>query len=167
MLLQIKILTFIFCVSILYSFYCFANDIISSDQGGKVVHWTSQDSVNKAKNIIDADERTYWSTSDLSFPQVLTYAFPENKRFEAIIIKAKNVSEPKSWAKEVRVSTADPFPHMGGWVEIKRVFLPQNGTEKVISFDGMRGRYFRIEIFSNFGSDKSISLGSFKVLDKF
>ncbi len=167
MLRQIKILIFVSYVSILYFYNSFANDIISSDQGGKVVHWTSEHYINKAVNLIDSDKESYWSTSDLSFPQVLTYAFPENKRFEAIIIISKNNSDPSSWAREVRVSTADPFPHMGGWIEIERVYLPANGDEKVISFDGMRGRYFRIEIFSNFGSDMSTSLGSFKILDKF
>ena len=114
------------------------------------MHWTSEDSINKAENLIDDDESSYWSTSDISFPQVLTYAFPENKRFEAIIIKSANNDEKSSWAREVRISTADPFPHMGGWIEIERVLLPQNGQKKIISFEGMRGRYFRLEIFSNY-----------------
>ena len=153
-------------INFFFIYDVFSKDLISYDQGGKVVHWTSEDSENKAINLIDTDQNSYWSTSDISFPQVITYAFPENKRFEAIIIKGKNDSEQNSWAHEVRVSTADPFPHMGGWIEIRRVFLPENGFEKIISFDGMRGRYFRIEIFSNHGSQKSISLGSFKVLDK-
>ena len=166
MLSQIKVTIYIFFISILFIFSTYSKDLISYDEGGKVVHWTSQDDINKAKNLIDSDTKSYWSTSNLSFPQVLTYAFPENKRFEAIIIKAKNGSDARSWAKEIRISTADPFPHMGGWIEIERLLFSSNGEEKVISFEGMRGRYFRIEIFSNFGSDTSISLGSFQVLDK-
>jgi len=157
----------VFLINIFYLYSSFSKDLISYDEGGKVVHWTSEDSKNKARNLIDEDNNSYWSTSDISFPQVLTYAFSENKRFEAIIIRGENSSERNSWAQEVRISTADPFPHMGGWIEIKRVSLPEDGSEKIISFDGMRGRYFRIEIFSNYGSQKRISLGSFKVLDKY
>ena len=163
----INITFIVISINFLNAYNSISKDLISNLHGGKVVHWTSEDSINKAENLIDDDESSYWSTSDISFPQVLTYAFPENKRFEAIIIKSENKDEKSSWAREVRISTADPFPHMGGWVEIERVLLPQNGQKKIISFEGMRGRYFRLEIFSNYGSQNSISIGNFKVLDKF
>jgi len=169
MLLQQNFKLFIYLINtfLLFSFNIQAEDIISSENGGKAIHWTSEDAVNRARNLIDKDDNSFWSTSDMTFPQVLTYALPDNKRFEAIIIKAENNSNKESWANEIRVSTADPFPHMGGWIEIKKIVLPKNGSEKIINFEGIRGRYFRIEIFSNQGSSSSISLGGFKVIDNF
>ena len=127
----INITFIVISINFLNAYNSISKDLISNLHGGKVVHWTSEDSINKAENLIDDDESSYWSTSDISFPQVLTYAFPENKRFEAIIIKSANNDEKSSWAREVRISTADPFPHMGGWVEIERVLLPQNGQKKL------------------------------------
>ena len=74
----INITFIVISINFLNAYNSISKDLISNLHGGKVVHWTSEDGINKAENLIDDDESSYWSTSDISFPQVLTYAFPEN-----------------------------------------------------------------------------------------
>ena len=54
---------------------------------------------------------------------------------------------------------------MGGWEVIAEIKLPESGEEKIISFEGKRGRYFRLEIFS--AQDKSASNVTFSKLKIF
>ena len=73
---------------------------------------------------------------------------PSNKRFEALSFISKTNHDPGTWAKHIRFSSADPFPHMGGWEILVDTDLPETGDEKFITIDAKRGRYFRLEIFS-------------------
>lgn len=144
-----------------------AEDIISVNSGGKVIHWTFEKAPNVAHNIIDTDKDTYWSSGKAVFPQVITFSMPGNKRFEGFSVIAKNANDPTTWAKEIRISSADPFPHMGGWVELVEIELPKDGKETIIKIEPTRGRYFRLEIFSTHGSSPTeVSLSSFSVYNK-
>lgn len=150
------------------SFISLAEDLISTKSGGKAVHWTSEKAPFRAKNIIDSLKETYWVSSGNTLPHVLTFSMPSNKRFEALSFIAKNNNENGSWAKHIRISSADPFPHMGGWEVIANISLPKTGEEKIIVIEGKRGRYFRLEIFSTQEKfAKEASFGQFKVLDFF
>jgi len=155
--------------ALLYSFMNFntyAEDLIATKSGGKAIHWTSEISPNLAINIIDDIKDTFWLSAGNILPHVLTFSMPSNKRFEALALTVKNNNDQGTWAHHVRVSSADPFPHMGGWEVIADIKLPITGQEKIIAIDGKRGRYFRLEILST--QDKAASeasFGEFKVID--
>ena len=155
--------------TLLYSFMNFntyAEDLISIKSGGKAIHWTTESFPNLARNIIDGIEDTYWLSVGNTLPHVLTFSMPSNKRFEALSFKAENSNDQGTWAHHIRISSADPFPHMGGWEVIEDIKLPKTGKEKIIAIDGKRGRYFRLEIFST--QDKSAreeTFAKFKVFD--
>ena len=145
-----------------------AEDLISSKSGGKAIHWTSEKYPFIAQNIIDDREQTYWVSSGNILPHVLTFSLPSNKRFESLSFTAKNNNKPETWAKHIRISSADPFPHMGGWEVIADLNLPKTGVEKIITIEPKRGRYFRLEIFTTQSeAAKEASFGKFKVLDTF
>ena len=116
--------------------------------GGKAIHWTSEKYPFITKNIIDNNVNTYWVSSGNILPHVLTFSLPSNKRFEALSFISKTNHDPGTWAKHIRFSSADPFPHMGGWEILVDTDLPETGDEKFITIDAKRGRYFRLEIFS-------------------
>ena len=123
-------------------------------------------SINLNKDIIDDIEETYWVSSGNTLPHVLTFSLPSNKRFEFLSFIAKNNNKPETWAKHIRISSADPFPHMGGWEVIADLNLSQTGEEKIITIDPKRGRYFRLEIFSTQNEmAKEASFSQFKVMD--
>ena len=66
----------------------------------------------------------------------------------------------------IRISSADPFPHMGGWVELVEIELPADGLQQIIKIEPARGRYFRLEIFSTHGSSPTeVSISNFSVYD--
>ena len=156
-------------VTLLYSFMNFntyAEDLISIKSGGKAIHWTSESFPNLAINIIDGIEDTYWLSAGNTLPHVLTFSMPSNKRFEALSFKAENSNGQGTWAHHIRISSANPYPHMGGWEVIADIKLPITGQEKIIAIDRKRGRYFRLEIFSTQDQAASeASFGEFKVLD--
>ncbi len=163
---QIKVLPLLFIFIFFLSKSTLAEDIISSNSGGKVIHWTLQNAPNIAYNLIDDDKTNYWSSGELVFPQVITFSMPINKRFEGFSVTAKNEKNSSTWAKKIRISSADPFPHMGGWVELVELELPANGEEYFIKVNPYRGRYFRLEIFSTHGIHaKEVSLKNFSVYD--
>ena len=141
MLLQSRLIYLLFIVLLFNNAY--SKDIIATQSGGKAVHWTSENPPHVTINVINGINKGYWSSSGNIFPQVLTFALPKNKRFEALSFTAKNLNDRGSWAHHIRISSADPFPHMGGWEVIAEIKLPENGEEKIISFEGKRGRYFR------------------------
>ena len=164
MLLQSRLIYLLFIVLLFNNAY--SKDIIAIESGGKAVHWTSENPPHATINVINGVNKGYWSSSGNIFPQVLTFALPKNKRFEAVSFTAKNKGNQDSWAHHIRISSADPFPHMGGWEVIAEIRLPPNGEEKFIVLEGKRGRYFRLEIFSS--QDKSsskVTFGKFKVFD--
>ena len=164
MLLQSKLIKLILLVLLTNNAY--SKDIIATQSGGKAVHWTSENSPHLTINVINGVKEGHWASLDNIFPHVLTFALPKNKRFEAVSFTAKNKGNQDSWAHHIRISSADPFPHMGGWEVIAEIKLPQNGEEKFITLEGKRGRYFRLEIFSS--QDKSsskVTFGKFKVFD--
>tara|TARA_B110000444_G_scaffold197421_1_gene188304 strand:- start:109 stop:615 length:507 start_codon:yes stop_codon:yes gene_type:complete len=164
MFLQNKLIKLLFLLLLTNNVY--AKDIISIQSGGKAVHWTSENPPHLTINVINGLKEGFWSSSGNIFPHVLTFALPKNKRFEALSFIAKNISEQGSWAHHIRISSADPFPHMGGWEEIAEIKLPSNGEEKIISLEGKRGRYFRLEIFSAQDiTSNNVTFGKFKVLD--
>ena len=150
-----------------YIFYpLFAKDLISIESGGKAIHWTSEKYPFITKNVIDNKEDTYWVSSGNTLPHVLTFSLPNNKRFKSLSFISKTDHEPGTWAKHIRVSSADPFPHMGGWEIIADIYLPASGNKKTITIDNKRGRYFRLEIFSTHDVlAKEASFSQFKVLD--
>ena len=158
---------FLFCfLIILFNKNLIAEDIISVDSGGKVIHWTLEKIPNIAHNIIDTNKDSYWSSGKAVFPQVVTFSMPTNKRFEGFSVTAKNAGNPLNWAKNIRISSADPFPHMGGWVELVEIELPADGLQQVIKIEPARGRYFRLEIFSTHGSSPTeVSISNFSVYD--
>jgi len=165
MLLQNKFiisLLVIFCISI----PTFAENLISIQSGGKAIHWTSEKHPFIARNVIDNNKSSYWVSSGNTLPHVLTFSLPNNKRFESLSFISKTDHEPGTWAKHIRISSADPFPHMGGWEIIADINLPASGNEKIITIDNKRGRYFRLEIFSTHDVlAKEASFSQFKVLD--
>ncbi len=143
-----------------------AKDLISIQSGGKAIHWTSEKYPFITKNIIDNIKDTYWVSSGNTFPHVLTFSLPTNKRFEALSFISKNKNDPGTWAKHIRISSADPFPHMGGWEVIANINMHETGEEQIIDIDSKRGRYFRLEIFStNNELAKEASFSQFKVID--
>ncbi len=149
-----------------YTYLVSAEDLISIKSGGKAIHWTSEKYPFITKNIIDDIEETYWVSSGNTLPHVLTFSLPSNKRFEFLSFIAKNNNKPETWAKHIRISSADPFPHMGGWEVIANLNLSQTGEEKIITIDPKRGRYFRLEIFSTQNEmAKEASFSQFKVMD--
>ena len=164
MLLLNRLIYLLFIVLFINNAY--SKDIIATQSGGKAVHWTSENLPHAAINVINGVNKGYWSSSGNIFPQVLTFALPKNKRFEALSFIAKNLNDRGSWAHHIRISSADPFPHMGGWEVIAEIKLPESGEEKIISFDGKRGRYFRLEIFSAQDNTASnVTFGKLKVFD--
>ena len=161
----IKLTSYIL-ILVFISFYSNAEDLISLKSGGKAVHWTSEKFPFVTQNIIDYKEESYWVSSGNTLPHVLTFALPINKRFEALSLISKNENEKGTWAKHIRVSSADPFPHMGGWEVIANIEMSEKGDEKIISIDSKRGRYFRLEIFSTLSETaKEASFSQFKVID--
>ena len=158
---------FLFCfLIILFNKNLIAEDMISVNSGGKVIHWTLEKIPNIAHNIIDANKDSYWSSGKAVFPQVVTFSMPTNKRFEGFSVTAKNSGNPLNWAKKIRISSADPFPHMGGWVELVEIELPADGLQQIIKIEPARGRYFRLEIFSTHGSSPTeVSISNFSVYD--
>ena len=165
MFLQSKFLLF---TIVFFNFvnFTFAKDLISIKSGGKAVHWTSEKVPHVTKNIIDDIEETYWVSSGNTLPHVLTFSLPNNKRFESLSFITKNNHKPGTWAKHIRISSADPFPHMGGWEVIADLNLPITGVEKIITIEPKRGRYFRLEIFSTQDENaKEASFTQLKVLD--
>jgi hypothetical protein len=164
MLLQSKLIKLILLVLLTNNAY--SKDIIATQSGGKAVHWTSENSPHLTINVINGVKEGHWASLDNIFPHVLTFALPKNKRFEALSFTAKNKGSQDSWAQHIRISSADPFPHMGGWEVIADIKLPITGHEKIIVIDGKRGRYFRLEIFSTQDEAASeASFGEFKVID--
>ena len=155
--------------TLLYSFMNFntyAEDLISIKSGGKAIHWTSESFPNLAINVIDGIEDTYWLSAGNTLPHVLTFSMPSNKRFEALSFKAENSNDQGTWAHHIRISSANPYPHMGGWEVIADIKLPITGQEKIITIDRKRGRYLRLEIFSTQDEAASeASFGEFKVID--
>ena len=143
-----------------------AEDLISIKSGGKAIHWTSEKYPFITKNIIDDIEETYWVSSGNTLPHVLTFSLPSNQRFESLSFISKTNEDQGTWAKHIRISSADPFPHMGGWEIIADIDLPESGDEKIINIEAKRGRYFRLEIFSTQDElAKEASFSSLKVLD--
>ena len=143
-----------------------AEDLISIKSGGKAIHWTSEKYPFLTKNIIDNIEETYWVSSGNTLPHVLTFSLPSNQRFESLSFISKTNEDQGTWAKHIRISSADPFPHMGGWEIIADINLPESGDEKIINIEAKRGRYFRLEIFSTQDElAKEASFSSLKVLD--
>ena len=167
MLLRDNFIKYIlFNLFFLINFMAYAEDIVSFKSGGKAIHWTSEKSPHLALNLIDGISETFWVSSGNAFPHVLTFSMPSNKRFEALSFKVENSNDKGTWAHHIRISSADPFPHMGGWEVIADIKLPIAGHEKIIVIDGKRGRYFRLEIFST--QDEAAgeaSFGEFKVID--
>lgn len=146
--------------------FSLAEDLISIRSGGKAIHWTSEKYPFVTKNIIDDIKETYWVSSGNTLPHVLTFSLPNNKRFESLSFITKNNHKPGTWAKHIRISSADPFPHMGGWEVIADLNLPITGVEKIITIEPKRGRYFRLEIFSTQDENaKEASFTQLKVLD--
>ena len=168
MFLQSSFVKFLLA-TLLYSFMnlnTYAEDLIAIKSGGKAIHWTTEKSPHLALNIIDGKADTFWVSSGNTFPHVLAFSMPSNKRFEALSFKAENSNGQGTWAHHIRISSADPFPHMGGWEVIEDIKLPKTGQEKIIAIDGKRGRYFRLEIFSTQDEAASeASFGEFKVID--
>ena len=113
MLLQSRLIYLLIIVLLFNNAY--SKDIIATQSGGKAVHWTSEKLPHATINVINGVKEGYWSSSGDIFPHVLTFALPNNKRFEAISFTAKNINDRGSWAHHIRISSADPFPHMGGW----------------------------------------------------
>ena len=143
-----------------------AEDLISIKSGGKVIHWTSEKYPFITKNIIDDIEETYWVSSGNTLPHVLTFSLPSNQRFESLSFISKTNEDQGTWVKHIRISSADPFPHMGGWEIIADINLPESGDEKIINIEAKRGRYFRLEIFSTQDElAKEASFSQLKVLD--
>ena len=143
-----------------------AEDLISIKSGGKAIHWTSEKYPFLTKNIIDNIEETYWVSSGNTLPHVLTFSLPSNQRFESLSFISKTNEDQGTWAKHIRISSADPFPHMGGWEIIADINLPESGDEKIINIEAKRGRYFRLEIFSTQDElAKEASFSQLKVLD--
>ena len=166
MLLQSKLIKLILLVLLTNNAY--SKDIIATQSGGKAVHWTSENPPHATINVINGINKGYWASSGNIFPQVLTFSLPKNKRFEALSFTAKNINDHGSWADHIRISSADPFPHMGGWEVIAEIKLPENGEEKIISFEGKRGRYFRLEIFSSQDKTASnVTFSKFKIFDSY
>ena len=164
MLLQSRLIYLLFIVLLFNNAY--SKDIIATQSGGKAVHWTSEKLPHATINVINGVKEGYWSSSGNIFPHVLTFALPNNKRFEALSFTAKNINDRGSWAHHIRISSADPFPHMGGWEVIAEINLPESGEEKIFSFEGKRGRYFRLEIFSAQDNTASnVTFGKLKVFD--
>ena len=165
MLLQNKLIFigFLFFFSLSFSN---AEDLITMQSGGKAIHWTSQKYPFLANNIIDNIDGSYWVSSGNTLPHVLTFSLPSNKRFESLSFISKTNEDPGTWAKHIRISSADPFPHMGGWEIIADINLPESGDEKIINIEAKRGRYFRLEIFSTQDElAKEASFNQLKVLD--
>ena len=143
-----------------------AEDLISIKSGGKAIHWTSEKYPFLTKNIIDNIEETYWVSSGNTLPHVLTFSLPSNQRFESLSFISKTNEDQGTWVKHIRISSADPFPHMGGWEIIADINLPESGDEKIINIEAKRGRYFRLEIFSTQDElAKEASFSQLKVLD--
>ncbi|MAU28550.1 MAG: hypothetical protein CMJ07_05125 [Pelagibacterales bacterium] len=165
MLLQIKHILLIIIYFCIISFSN-AEDLIALGSGGKAIHWTSEKYPFITKNIIDNNINTYWVSSGNILPHVLTFSLPSNKRFEALSFISKTNHDRGTWAKHIRVSSADPFPHMGGWEILAEIDLPETGDEKYITVDAKRGRYFRLEIFSTHDQlATEASFNQFKVVD--
>tara|TARA_Y100001934_G_scaffold16383_1_gene19633 strand:- start:335 stop:844 length:510 start_codon:yes stop_codon:yes gene_type:complete len=152
----------IFCFSI----PTFAENLISIQSGGQAIHWTSEKHPFIARNVIDNNKSSYWVSSGNTLPHVLTFSLPSNKRFESLSFISKTNEDQGTWAKHIRISSADPFPHMGGWEIIADIDLPKSGDEKIINIEAKRGRYFRLEIFSTQDElAKEASFSQLKVLD--
>ena len=165
MLLQIRlillIITYFYVISLSN-----AEDLITLGSGGKAIHWTSEKHPFIATNVIDNNKSTYWVSSGNTLPHVLTFSLPSNQRFKSLSFISKTNEDQGTWAKHVRISSADPFPHMGGWEIIADINLPESGDEKTINIEAKRGRYFRLEIFSTQDElAKEASFNQLKVLD--
>ena len=162
----------LFSLIFIMSLYCFQSlakeDLISNELGGKVVQRSAELSEERsASNLIDGKVNTSWNSGTDIFPIVIMFSMPKNKRFVGLGINNRTEDDPSTWAKNIKVGTANPFPHMGGWTELIEVELSNKG--EIILFDvGVnRGRYFRIEISSALGSNPgSVGLGSFHVYDE-
>ena len=136
--------------------------------GGKVVQRSAELSKERsASNLIDDNINTTWNSGTDIFPIVIMFSMPKNKRFVGLGLNNRTEDDPSTWAKNIKVGTANPFPHMGEWTELIETELSNKGELTFFDIGVNRGRYFRIEISSAQGSNPgSVGLGSFHVYDK-
>ena len=168
MFCQIVKLFFFMTFFFVHSQLIASEDLISQKMGGKVVQRSAELSADRsASNLIDGDNHTTWNSGTDIFPIVIMFSMPKNKRFVGLGLNNRTEDDSSTWAKKVKVGTANPFPHMGEWTELIDVELSDKGGLIFFNVGVNRGRYFRIEISSAQGSDPgTVGLGSFHVYDK-
>jgi hypothetical protein len=137
-------------------------NLLAATNGGALIGRTTELPDRTANHLIDdAGARTAWASSEFVFPQTLTFRLAKNRPFNTIVIDPAGDTDDANWAKSIRISTADPFPHMGGWVSVTIVTLAKSAGDQTFTFEKVSGRFIRLVIDSVQGDDaERVSLGN-------
>jgi len=145
-----------------------ATNMLAGAAGADIVQRSTERPGQTAANLLDDHgAATGWASAEAVFPQTIMFRLAKNQPFNQVVINPAGDPDPRNWLKILVISTADPFPHMGGWTVVTQVELAPVAKSQVFSFEEARGRYLRLEIRSAQSVDATwVSIGSVELFQR-
>jgi len=145
-----------------------ATNMLAASAGADIVQRSTERPGQSAANLLDDQgAATSWASAEAIFPQTIMFRLAKNQPFNQVVINPAGDPDPRNWLKTLVISTADPFPHMGGWTMVTEMELAPIARSQVFAFEEVRGRYLRLEIRSAQSDDATwVSIGSVELFQR-
>jgi len=137
------------------------------DAGAEVAFFTSQHDVGTwaAARLIDSRSTTGWCSRTVVYPHDIVVSFfaKQPALVGAVVINPGTSEGKEMWVKDVEIWTSMQSP-TEGFSKVAEATLRNERVEQLTTFPAVEARYVKLRILSNYGSDKFIECGTFKVI---
>ena len=154
-------------------------NIAAAQNGGRVLSATStfdNDPLYAASNLIDGqvynskrpDSSRGWASDryDPIAMDAVTFGFTGNRvvKLGRIVINPATDLPPERWAKDVEVQVSTEGAE-GPYQPVAQLTLRQQGTPQSFDVLPVEARFVRLQIRSNYGSDRAVALGEVEIYE--
>ena len=154
-------------------------NIAAAQNGGRVLAATStfdNDPLYAASNLIDGqvynakrpDSSRGWASNqyDPISMDAVTFGFADNRvvKLGRIVINPLTDLPPERWAKDIEVQVSTESAE-GPYQPVAQLTLQQKGVPQSFDVLPVDARFVRLQIRSNYGSDRAVALGEVEIYE--
>jgi hypothetical protein len=145
-------------------------DLVAADNGGRIVDYSSQDSLGNwpVENLIDGqnDTSTGWSSDTTDDLQYVVFAFAGDQlhRVNRVILNPYSDRYEEDWIQDFELWGSDTSPDPDEMWGLGSFHLEQDGEDQEFTFDPVELRYIALVPTSNYGGSE-YALNEFEVFE--
>ncbi|MBN1137872.1 MAG: discoidin domain-containing protein [Anaerolineae bacterium] len=134
-----------------------ATNLVAASNGGRIVDYSSQDSLGNwpPDNLIDGrkDTATGWSSDNVEGLQYVIFAFPGDQLYTVsqVVLNPYSDRYEEDWIQDFELWGSDTSPDLDAMSSLGEFYLEQVGEDQTFIFEATELRYIALVPVSNYG----------------